>query len=235
VLGVAQSADGEIIRAAYRVLAKRYHPDTATGPKDIAAARFHSIQEAYEVLSDTRRRAKYDTQLDAAAREPETPQSPPRPPPEPPRHSSIAQMCCRGVGHALIMIIIVTVIEWIVAFGARQPPPAGMVLRFDKQGNLVQALPATPPAGLVRVELDSRRSEWCVGSAPQTSEWVNLNDPASVQRFEGRRRQAGIKCNNQRREWCADNPLGPWERGRQELIELNGRRREWCAKHPPGT
>src|SRR5258708_2131981 len=40
VLGVARSADWDIIRAAYRVLAKRYHPDTTTGPKDIAAARF---------------------------------------------------------------------------------------------------------------------------------------------------------------------------------------------------
>jgi curved DNA-binding protein CbpA len=60
VLGVTRSADGEVIRAAYRVLAKRYHPDTTTGAKDIAAARFRRVQEAYEVLSDVQRRAAYD-------------------------------------------------------------------------------------------------------------------------------------------------------------------------------
>jgi len=85
VLGIARSADGNIIRAAYRVLAKRYHPDVATGPKDRAVARFRRIQEAYEVLSDARRRAEYDAQLDAAAGEPQTPQAPPRPTREPPR------------------------------------------------------------------------------------------------------------------------------------------------------
>jgi curved DNA-binding protein CbpA len=70
-LAVARSADGDVIRAAYRVLAKRYHPDTATGPKEIAAAHFRRIQEAYEVLSDARRRAKYDAQLDALTTEPQ--------------------------------------------------------------------------------------------------------------------------------------------------------------------
>src|SRR5229473_606091 len=83
VLGVARSADRDIIRAAYRVLAKRYHPDTTTGPKDIAAARFFKIQEAYDVLSDARRRAEYDAQLDASARERQAPQASPRPTQEP--------------------------------------------------------------------------------------------------------------------------------------------------------
>src|SRR5215468_8932117 len=72
VLGVARPADRNIIRAAYRALAKRYHPDVATGAKDKAAARFRRIQEAYEVLSDARRRVEYDAQLDAAARELQT-------------------------------------------------------------------------------------------------------------------------------------------------------------------
>jgi hypothetical protein len=67
VLGVARSADSEITRAGYRVLAKRYHPDTSTDPKDVAAARFRTSHEAYEVLSDARQRAKYDAQLNADA------------------------------------------------------------------------------------------------------------------------------------------------------------------------
>jgi hypothetical protein len=84
-LGVARSADGGIIRAAYRVLAKRYHPDTATGPQEIAAARFRRIQEAYEVLSDARRQAEYDAQLDASTTKPQAPQASPRPTSGPPR------------------------------------------------------------------------------------------------------------------------------------------------------
>jgi len=67
VLGVARSAGADIIRAAYRELAKRYHPDTSTDPKNMAAGHFRTIHEAYEVLSDVQRRAKYDAQLNADA------------------------------------------------------------------------------------------------------------------------------------------------------------------------
>jgi curved DNA-binding protein len=65
VLGVARNAHADVVQAAYRALAKLYHPDVAKGPKDLAAARFRAINEAYEVLSDALRRAKYDAQLDA--------------------------------------------------------------------------------------------------------------------------------------------------------------------------
>jgi hypothetical protein len=47
-------------------------------PKDLAAARFRAINEAYEVLADARRRVKYDAQLDALVTEPQAP-APPRP------------------------------------------------------------------------------------------------------------------------------------------------------------
>jgi DnaJ domain len=79
VLGVPRCADSDMIRAAYRALAKRYHPDVTKGPKDLAAARFRRVQEAYEVLSDARRRAEYNTQLDALAGAPlRSNQAPPR-------------------------------------------------------------------------------------------------------------------------------------------------------------
>lgn len=58
VLGVGRSASGEDIRRAYRKLARQYHPDVN---KDGGAeARFKEINEAYEVLSDERKRAAYD-------------------------------------------------------------------------------------------------------------------------------------------------------------------------------
>jgi Ca-activated chloride channel family protein len=58
ILGVSQTATDEEIRQAYRVLARRYHPDTSRDAD--AAERFQEIQEAYETLSDPAQRQKYD-------------------------------------------------------------------------------------------------------------------------------------------------------------------------------
>jgi DnaJ-class molecular chaperone len=57
VLGVGRGASTSGIRAAYRGLAKQYHPDRA-GPDE--AARFRDVTEAYAVLSDPERRRRYD-------------------------------------------------------------------------------------------------------------------------------------------------------------------------------
>ncbi len=59
ILGVADKASQDEIKKAYRKLAKKYHPDA--NPNDSAAAdRFKEVGEAYGVLSDTEKRAKYD-------------------------------------------------------------------------------------------------------------------------------------------------------------------------------
>ncbi len=59
VLGVDRKATDKEIRAAYRKLARQYHPDLNPGDKT-AEARFKEIQQAYEVLSDAEKRKKYD-------------------------------------------------------------------------------------------------------------------------------------------------------------------------------
>src|SRR5512134_2842597 len=56
-LGVAKSADDKAIKAAYRRLARKYHPDVNKGSAD----RFKEINEAYAVLSDPDKRKRYDT------------------------------------------------------------------------------------------------------------------------------------------------------------------------------
>jgi curved DNA-binding protein len=59
VLGLSRSADEKAIRSAYRRLARQFHPDVNPGDTD-AEQRFKEINEAYEVLSDPEKRAKYD-------------------------------------------------------------------------------------------------------------------------------------------------------------------------------
>lgn len=58
-LGVDKSATPEQIKSAYRKLAKQYHPDLNEGSEE-AAQKFKEINEAYQVLSDDKKRAQYD-------------------------------------------------------------------------------------------------------------------------------------------------------------------------------
>ncbi|WP_338431083.1 J domain-containing protein [Synechococcus elongatus] len=58
-LGVGRAASADEIKKAFRRLARQYHPDMNPGDK-VAEARFKEINEAYEVLSDTDKRRKYD-------------------------------------------------------------------------------------------------------------------------------------------------------------------------------
>ncbi len=59
VLGVDKSADESSIKKAYRQLAKKYHPDMNPGDAE-AEAKFKEVNEAYDVLSDPDKKAKYD-------------------------------------------------------------------------------------------------------------------------------------------------------------------------------
>lgn len=59
VLGLEKGADEGTIKKAYRSLAKKYHPDMNPGDAE-AEAKFKEVNEAYDVLSDPDKRAKYD-------------------------------------------------------------------------------------------------------------------------------------------------------------------------------
>lgn len=66
-LGVEETADADQIKSAYRILAKRFHPDKNNGNKD-DEARFKKISEAYEVLNDPEIRKQYDNYEHPAVR-----------------------------------------------------------------------------------------------------------------------------------------------------------------------
>ncbi len=69
ILGVQKTDSDAAIRAAYRKLAKRHHPDVNPG-KPEAAERFKEISAAYELLSDKDKRTRYDRgEIDASGQE----------------------------------------------------------------------------------------------------------------------------------------------------------------------
>ena len=63
ILEISPNASTEVIKAAYRSLVKKYHPDAGI---EIDGGKFSKIEEAYNVLSDEKRRKEYDLQLSAS-------------------------------------------------------------------------------------------------------------------------------------------------------------------------
>lgn len=66
ILGVDRKADSKAIGEAFRRLARQYHPDVNKDPQ--AAEKFKEINEAYQVLSDPEKRARYDQMLELRER-----------------------------------------------------------------------------------------------------------------------------------------------------------------------
>ena len=59
LLGVGRTANAEEMKKAYRQAALRYHPDRNPGDK-AAEEKFKELSEAYQVLTDSEKRAQYD-------------------------------------------------------------------------------------------------------------------------------------------------------------------------------
>ncbi len=63
ILGVLDDAEDIVIRAAYKSLSSKYHPDKWIGDKSFANEKMSEINRAYETLSDTKKRARYDDEI----------------------------------------------------------------------------------------------------------------------------------------------------------------------------
>src|SRR5207249_10578225 len=59
VLGVPKTASEDEIKKSYRKLARQFHPDRNPGDKQ-AETRFKEVQDAYDILSDKKKREQYD-------------------------------------------------------------------------------------------------------------------------------------------------------------------------------
>ena len=59
VLGISKGASEDEIKRAFKKMAKKYHPDLNPGDKE-AEAKFKEVNEAYSVLSDADKKARYD-------------------------------------------------------------------------------------------------------------------------------------------------------------------------------
>ncbi len=63
VLGLLPTAEQVVIKAAYKALAQRYHPDKFDGDPDVARVKMESLNEAYQALSNPSRRQVHDQKL----------------------------------------------------------------------------------------------------------------------------------------------------------------------------
>ena len=68
ILGVLHDADAVVIRAAYRALAQRYHPDRWTGDAAEGHRRMVELNEAIAVVGDAQQRTAYDRSREQGTR-----------------------------------------------------------------------------------------------------------------------------------------------------------------------
>lgn len=130
-LEVSCKASAETIRAAYKSLMQRYHPDRNIGDAE-AAARAVSIQQAYEVLSDTDKRAVYDLGLERMRMHDSQPAAQPLPRYIPESETGISSMAMIGV--AVIVVAGVT-----AGYSMReQPQPVAMEAPLSSEQGMPQ-------------------------------------------------------------------------------------------------
>lgn len=142
VLEVSPTASAEVIGGAYKMLARKYHPDVYAGSAEEAHRRMGEINAAYETLSDPERRRAYDVGLRRnAPAEPEKPpgaqtrqQAPPpkAPPPEQPRQSRPGCL-------SRLATLAVFIYQTVTLYGKLPADAAVFCAQYNAQGQLLGA------------------------------------------------------------------------------------------------
>ncbi|BDT69622.1 chaperone protein DnaJ [Comamonadaceae bacterium OS-1] len=161
ILEVVPHASPEVIRAAYKSLMQRHHPDRHPAHSG-AASRASAIAQAYAVLSDPGQRAAYDARLQQLRRPP-LPADPPRPQPAAPRRPSAAPTTAPSNGYLWLLAAVILAsggLMKLLSGPTPAPPPAALAVpqRPDiparSDTTTVPAQPAeAPPPTLRRVAL----------------------------------------------------------------------------------
>ena len=114
VLQVSPRASSDVIQAAYRALARRYHPDLSCSPE--TASLMQQLNAAYAVLGDANRRAEYDARRARASAKPTShPRQPGRPRERPPGIAAQRPGLVKG-RVAVILLIIAASVALLVGF-----------------------------------------------------------------------------------------------------------------------
>ncbi len=79
ILKISQNATNSQIKASYKQLAKKYHPDLYRGDREFAEEKMKEINEAYDILSNPETKAEYDEYLQSLT-QPAQPYTPPTSP-----------------------------------------------------------------------------------------------------------------------------------------------------------
>jgi len=163
VLGVTPASEDVVIRAAYRALMRRYHPDADSSSE--AAERAREINEAYRVLSEPGSWARYDDGLQQQSPLKFDPEF--RPGPPEPKRSRIAPLAAIGFAAVAAGMVAFAVSPSLREFGER--PSSGVEGAPKTQAAVVQAKSAAKApvdhcgdpstAGLVKAELFRRAAD----------------------------------------------------------------------------
>ena len=191
ILGVHPTAEDIVIRAAYKALAQRYHPDRFAGSQDEAHRRMSELTKAYDVLADPVRRQKYDrrrltytqsvaTYFNGSAKFP--------PPVLDPRELRSAAATRKRSRIALSALMIAVVV--LSAFNLVQ-----------YSGQIKDWLSASLPASSTTTDADSRRiargflrTQGRRGACGGTAKRDRRRDPGSGHRAERRGRRGRPRC-----------------------------------------
>lgn len=130
-LEVSNKASAETIRAAYKSLMQRYHPDRNIGDAE-ATARAVSIQQAYEVLSDADKRAVYDLGLERMRMPDSQPAA--RPAPRSVPESETAMFSPASIG--MVVIVLAGVVAGYLM--RDQPRPVSMEAPLSSEQGMPQ-------------------------------------------------------------------------------------------------